>query len=266
MKSRCAAIQKLEQRVKKIGSVLCIGLDSDLKKLPKIFLAEKKPQLTFNKWIIDQTYPYAAAYKLNTAFYEARGVVGWREMAETIEYMQKMHPDIFIIADAKRADIGSTNESYCAAFFDQLQVDALTLNPYLGQEALQPFLDRKDKACIILCKTSNPGSGEFQDLKIEGEQLWERVAKNVVNNWNGNQNCMLVVGATYPRTLKKVRTLVGEEMWLLVPGVGAQGGDFKQVLQMGQNRSNLGVLVTVSRDIIFCQNPIKASNFYLNQL
>jgi len=207
-------INKYNQRARKLNSMLCVGLDADFAKIPKRFLKNKFPQFEFNKWIIKQTHEYAAAYKPNIAFYEARGDKGIKELKQTMEYLQKNYPDIFLICDCKRADIGNTNQGYVDSLFDWLGFDAITLHPYLGQEALQPFLDRKDKACIILCRTSNEGAGEFQDLNVQHSvlhknvPLWEIVAEKVSKNWNKNKNCMLVVGATYPKEMKKIEKLL----------------------------------------------------------
>ena len=257
MKKRIGQIEeKLSKRVKQVNSLVCVGLDSDIKKLPQQFLNQAKPQFEFNKWIIEQTYQNVCAYKPNFAFYEARGALGWAELALTIEYLKTNYPEIVLIADAKRADIDSTNEGYVTAIFDELGFDAVTLNSYLGQEALQPFLKRSDKACIILCRTSNKGAGELQDLMSEGKPVWQHVAEQVSNNWNLNNNCMLVVGATYPEELARVRKIVGK-MTILVPGVGAQGGDFKQVLGAGLNKDKRGLIINSSRGIIFSKNPRK---------
>lgn len=254
-------VKKLSDRAAAIKSCLCVGLDSEYSKLPPEFLATDHPQLEFNKWIIDQTHAYAAAYKINTAFYEARGDEGWREIALTQTYLKENHPDIFTIVDAKRADIGNTNAGYVTAFFDELVFDAITLHPYLGKEALQPFLDRKDKVSIILCKTSNPGSGELQDLQVEGQPLWKVVAKKVATQWNDNQNCMVVAGATYPELLAQIRAEIGD-MWMLVPGVGEQGGDAKAVLEKGTTLNGDGVLINISRAIIFNENPGKVAKSF----
>ena len=237
-------------------SLLCIGLDSDFAKIPKRFYDEQFPQFEFNKWIIDQTHEYVSAYKPNLAFYEAQGMQGWHELKLTLDYLEEKHPDIFTIADAKRADIGSTNEGYVSAIFDRFGFDAVTLNPYLGGEALRPFLDRTDKTCIILCKTSNPGSGEFQDLSVgkKNESLWQVVAERVAKKWNKAGNCMLVVGATYPKELAVVRKIVGE-MTILVPGVGTQGGDLQAVLTHGLTKNGQGLLINVGRSVIFAQDP-----------
>lgn len=240
-------------------SIMCVGLDSDFARLPKRFYEEQFPQFEFNKWIIDQTHECVSAYKPNLAFYEAQGMQGWHELKLTLDYLEEKHPEIFTIADAKRADIGSTNEGYVSAIFDRFGFDAVTLNPYLGEEALRPFLDRTDKTSIILCKTSNPGSGEFQDLPVGKNKvrLWQVVAERVAEKWNGAGNCMLVVGATYPKELKTVRGIVGE-MTILVPGIGAQGGDLQAVLKNGLTKDRQGLLINVGRSVIFANDPRKA--------
>lgn len=249
-----AGIAKLQRRQTAIDSLLCIGLDSNLARLPEQFRTQPEPQYRFNRWIIDQTHSYAAAYKINTAFYEARGAQGWSELSQTVEYLRQNHPDIVLIADAKRADIGSTSEAYAQAFFDTLGFDAITLHPYLGKEALTPFLERSDKVSIILCRTSNPGAGELQDRTEQDEPLWQTVARKVSSEWNEHHNCMLVVGATYPSELAQVRQIVGE-MPLLIPGIGAQGGDLSAVLSAGLTTTGKGLLISASRSIIFDKNP-----------
>jgi len=226
--------EKLEAIVKKNNSLLCVGLDQG--------------EWEFNQKIIDQTHDLVCAYKPNFAFYEALGIKGWENLKKTVEYLQRYHPGVVTIADAKKADIGNTNQGYVKAIFDELGFDAVTVNPYFGKEALQPFLERKDKGIIILCKTSNPGSGEFQDL------IWEKVAKNVVSEWNKNNNCLLVVGATYPEELGQIRKIVGE-MTLLVPGIGAQGGEVAKVVKAGLNSNKSGMIINSSRGIIFSANP-----------
>ncbi|MFA6177791.1 MAG: orotidine-5'-phosphate decarboxylase [Candidatus Paceibacterota bacterium] len=247
-------IDKYNKRAKKINSLLCVGLDTDFAKIPKRFLKKKFPQFEFNKWIIEETHEYAAAYKPNSAFYEARGDKGIRELKMTMDYLIKNHPDIFTILDAKRGDIGNTNNGYVASIFDWFGFDAFTVYPYLGQEAVQPILDRKDKGVILLCRTSNPGAKDFQDLKINGKPLWQIVAEKVSKEWNKNKNCMLVVGATYPKEMKKIRSIVGD-MTFLAPGVGAQGGELKEMLKAGLNSKGLGLIINSSRGIIFSNNP-----------
>src|SRR5581483_11396576 len=190
----------------------------------------------------------------NAAFYEARGEQGLRELKMTMDYLIQNHPDIFTICDAKRADIGNTNNGYVFSIFDYFGFDAVTLHPYLGSEALKPFLERTDKASIILCRTSNPGANEFQDLSAGGKPVWQIVAEKVAKEWNSRNNCMLVVGATYPSEMKAVRDLVGD-MTFLVPGVGAQGGDVKAAVLAGVNSQKLGMIVNSSRGIIFAADP-----------
>ena len=251
-------IDKLNQRIDKTRSLLCVGLDSELSRLPERFHKELSPQFAFNRHIIEQTLEYTAAYKINSAFYEAHGAAGWQAMQDTMDFLRQTAPDVFTIIDAKRADIGNTSAQYAAAFFDQMGADAVTLHPYLGGEALRPFLERADKASIILCRTSNIGSDEMQNLLVEenGERLpmWRKVARQVARNWNANNNCMLVVGATAPEVLREVREEVGE-MPLLVPGVGAQGGDLDEVLRCGLNQNKRGLLINASRSIIFAESP-----------
>jgi orotidine 5'-phosphate decarboxylase subfamily 2 len=247
-------IDKYNQRARKINSLLCVGLDSDFSKIPERFLTHELPQFEFNKWIIEETHDYAAAFKMNIAFYEARGDQGIKELKETMEYLRVYYGDIFLICDCKRADIGNTNQGYVDSLFDWFGFDAITLHPYLGKEALLPFLARKDKVSIILCRTSNPGAGELQDLEIDHKPLWQIVAEKVSKEWNQNNNCMLVVSATYPEEMKKIREIAGE-MTFLVPGIGAQGGDVNAVLEAGLNGEGLGLIINSSRGIIFSENP-----------
>ncbi len=251
--------EKYEQRVTEVNSLVCVGLDSQIERLPARFLTREHPQFEFNQWIIQQTHTFVSAYKPNMAFYEARGAAGWQELALTMQYLREQHPEILTICDAKRADIGSTNEGYVTAIFDDLGFDAVTLHPYLGQEALNPFLEREDKACIILCRTSNPGAGELQDLRVEGKPLWQTVAEKVSQDWNTNNNCMLVVGATYPDEMRQIRQIVGE-MTFLVPGIGAQGGEVEKTVRAGLNRARRGMIVNSSRGLIFADNPGEAAN------
>ena len=251
-------IEKYNQRADKVNSLLCVGLDSNVNRLPEQFLADEHPQFAFNKHIIDLTHDYVAAYKPNIAFYEAQGEKGWHELRLTMQYLRDNHPDIFTICDAKRGDIGSTSEAYVRAIFDDLGFDAITLQPYVGYDALEPFLKREDKGCIILCRTSNRGSGEFQDLEVNGKPLWMTVAETVASDWNDQSNCMLVVGATYPAEMQQVRDCVGD-MTLLVPGIGAQGGNVQQTVTAGINRHGKGLIINSSRGIIFSENPAKAT-------
>jgi orotidine-5'-phosphate decarboxylase len=246
-------IDKYNSRVDKSQSLVCVGLDSDISKIPSQFKSKEFPQFEFNKWIIDQTHEFVSAYKPNIAFYEARGDAGIKELKMTMEYLRSAHPDIFTICDCKRADIGNTNLGYVESLFDWFGFDAITLHPYLGGESLQPFLDRADKGSIVLCRTSNPGN-DIQDIMAGDHPVWWHVANKVKTEWDKNNNCLLVVGATYPEEMKVIRELVGD-MTFLVPGVGAQGGDVKQVLAAGLNIGNKGLIINSSRGIIFSENP-----------
>lgn len=242
--------QKLDKIVRKNNSLLCVGLDPVMEKLPKHLLGQNYPFFAFNKAIIDATHDLVCSYKPNSAFYEALGEQGIGELKKTCDYLRKKYPEIPIILDAKRADIGSTNEGYVTFIFDYLGIDAVTLHPYLGSEALKPFLDRKDRGSIILCRTSNPGAGEFQDLVCKNEPLYTIVAKTVIKKWNTNNNCFMVVGATYPKELATIRKLAGD-MTFLVPGIGAQGGDIEKTVKAGLNSKKAGMIINSSRGIIF---------------
>jgi len=251
-------LKKYESRAEDVNSLLCVGLDADPARIPAQFADERHPQFAFNKWIIEQTAPYASAYKPNMAFYEGRGADGWHDLQMTVDYLRENYPEMLTICDAKRADISTTNDGYVRAIFDLLNFDAVTLNPYLGGEALKPFLEREDKVCILLCRTSNPGSGEIQSLSVEGKPIWKIVAERVRDRWNAQGNCMLVMGATYPDELREVRAIVGE-MTLLVPGIGTQGGSVEQTVQLGRNRVGRGLIINASRGIIFADNPAEAA-------
>jgi orotidine-5'-phosphate decarboxylase len=251
-------LQKYNRRVDAIDSLLCVGLDAEFDRIPAKFLPTEFPQFAFNQWLIDETAEYTSAYKPNMAFYEARGSQGIAELQMTMEYLQTRYPNVVTICDAKRADIGNTNQGYVTSIFDQLGFDAITLHPYLGSEALAPFLKRDDKACIILCRTSNPGAGEFQDLIIGGRPLWQAVAEKVSSHWNTNGNCMLVVGATYPDEMQKIR-ISAPNMTFLVPGVGAQGGDVHAVVAAGLDAYGKGLMINSSRGIIFSDDPALAA-------
>lgn len=245
---------KLEKIIKKNNSWLCVGLDSNMVKLPSRFKQLKQPQFAFNQWIIEQTHDLVCAYKLNLAFYEARGEQGIKELKLTMEYLQKHYPEIITVADAKRGDIGTTNEAYAEFVFNYLKCDGITLQPYLGLGTLEPFFKYQKKGCIVLAKSSNSEAGEVQDLKTEKGLVWEAVARRAFE-WNEKyQNIMLVAGATYPEELKRIRQIVGE-MTLLVPGIGAQGGDVEHVIQAGMNQKQAGLIINSSRGIIFAPNP-----------
>lgn len=228
---------------------VCIGLDPVLEKLPNGLTSF----FEFNKAIIDNTHDLVVAYKPNSAFYEALGNEGIDHLKQTIDYIKNNHPEIPVILDAKRADIGSTNEGYVKFAFEFLNADAITLHPYLGKEAIEPFISQKDKGIIILARTSNPGAEEFQNLTVDGEPLYLKVAKNVANDWNTNGNLCLVAGATAPEELSYIRKAVGD-MPLLIPGIGAQGGDAEQTVKNGKNSKNRGMMINSSRAIIFASN------------
>jgi len=294
------------------NSLLCIGLDSDFEKIPECLKKKTRGDntpppdgrplsrgdyssrqraeiiLAFNRAIIDATKDAVCAYKPNSAFYEALGGRGLEILKQTIQYIRERAPAIPVILDAKRGDIGSTNASYVQFAFSYLKADAITLHPYLGREALQPFLDQKEKGIFVLCRTSNPGAGEFQDLKVfrfqghsdpanageesptnvdrhapetlrhtqgdtNGEELYKVVSRQVAEEWNANGNCGLVVGATYPEELREVRTIVGN-MPILVPGIGTQGGDVEKTVRAGITAQGNSIIVNSSRGIIFASS------------
>jgi orotidine-5'-phosphate decarboxylase len=245
--------QKLNALIEKNKSLVCVGLDSDIEKLPERFQQHENAQSEFNKSIINATHDLVCCYKANSAFYESRGAIGINELKLTCDYIRGIYPDIPIILDAKRADIGNTNKGYVQFAYEYLGVDAITLNPYLGQEAIKPFIEMSEKGAIILCKTSNQGSNEFQNLIIDGKKLYEIVAEKVSGEWNALGNCSLVVGATYPDELKIVRDIVGD-MTLLVPGIGSQGGDVEKTIKAGINSKKAGLIINSSRSIIFASN------------
>lgn len=247
-------VDKFNRRADAANSLLCVGLDSAVGKLPQRFRDDPTPQFAFNRWIIDQTHPYVAAYKPNIAFYEARGAQGLHELKLTMDYLHDQHPDIFVVCDAKRGDNSTSNMGYVEEIFDWFGFDAVTLHPYMGKQTLQPFLSRADKGCIILCRTSNPGDDEYQELIVDGKPLWQTVAARVRDDWNVNGNCMLVVGATQPEALAKVREIIGD-MTILVPGVGAQGGSVQDAVIAGINQYGKGLIVNASRSVIFADNP-----------
>jgi orotidine-5'-phosphate decarboxylase len=230
-------------------SYLCIGLDTDLTKVPAHLLKEKDPIFQFNKQIIDATHKYAVAYKPNIAFYEALGAKGWDSLEKTLEYIPK---NIFTIADAKRGDIGNTSGLYAKAFFETMKFDSITVAPYMGEDSVKPFLEFKDKTVIILALTSNAGSSDFQMLKLRNDQeLYMEVIRRS-KTWGDNSQIMYVVGATKAQMLEQIRTLAPDN-FLLVPGVGAQGGSLEEVSRYGMNKQ-CGLLVNSSRGIIYASS------------
>ena len=258
-------LNKLNARIDEANTLLCVGLDADLDQIPHPFCDAPFPQYAFNRFIIEQTHSYCAAYKPNIAYYERNGAQGWHELLLTMRYLQANHPHIVTICDAKRADIRHTNAQYAKAIFDDLGFDAITLHPYLGQEALTPFLERADKASIILCRTSNPNAGEIQDLPVNSKPLWQHIARKVAVEWNTQQNCMIVMGATHPNELATARQLIGD-MPMLVPGVGAQGGDVREVLQRALTPQKRGVLINASRSILFANSPAQSAKALRDQI
>ena len=241
----------LISEIHKKKSFLCIGLDVDLTKIPKHLLEEEDPIFAFNKTIIDATHHLAVAYKPNTAFYEAYGIKGWKALEKTIDYLNKYHPEIFTIADAKRGDIGNTSSMYAKAFLEDLGFDSVTVAPYMGKDSIEPFLSFKDKHTILLALTSNLGAFDFQTQMIENEELYKIVLKTS-KSWENSNQLMYVVGATKAEYFKEIREIVPNS-FLLVPGVGAQGGNLKDVCKYGLN-DNVGLLINSSRGIIYASN------------
>lgn len=232
-------------------SFLCIGLDSELEKLPPSLLKAKNPVLEFNKRIIDATHQYAAAYKANTAFYESMGSAGWKTLESTLGYIRTNYPGIMVIADAKRGDIGNTSKMYARAFFETMDFDAVTVAPYMGEDSVAPFLEYPGKWVILLALTSNRGADDFQYHNEDGLMLYERVL-TLSRKWGTINNLMYVVGATRADMLKDIRKIVPEH-FLLVPGVGAQGGSLGEVVKYGIS-GKCGLLVNSSRGIIFADS------------
>lgn len=242
--------QELVAQIRSKKSYLCVGLDSDLQKIPKHLLSEKDPIFEFNKQIIDATSPYTVSYKVNTAFYEAMGSKGWETLEKTAEYLPK---NTFRIADAKRGDIGNTTDMYAKAFFENMDFDAVTIAPYMGSDSITPFLKYEHKWSILLALTSNHSSADFQLQKLvpEGLELYKQVLKTTSKLGNAS-NTMYVVGATKAEELTEIRKIVGEH-FLLIPGVGAQGGSLKEVSTLGMN-SDCGLLINSSRNVIYASS------------
>lgn len=254
-------IGKLQEQ----GKFVCVGLDPQIKETDDIdpkhfhipgwiidkFTSAEDAIFYFNRKIIEETHDLVLAYKPNSAFYEAYNHEGTLALTKTVKFIRKNYPEIPIIIDAKRGDIGNTNLGYVKNVFDELSADAITINPWLGKTAMMPFLSRKDKGIIILVRTSNEGADEFQNLETKkGLKVYEEVADRVVKDWNFNENCAVVVGATCPEELGNVRKIVGE-MQILIPGIGAQGGDLKSTVVNGKNSQNKGMIITVSRSVIY---------------
>ena len=242
---------ELFEQIKKKKSFLCVGLDTDINKIPRYLLDTTDPLFAFNKQIIDATQAVTVAYKPNLAFYESLGVNGWNSLEKTVNYIKYKYPEVFVIADAKRGDIGNTSAMYARAFFDNMEFDAVTVAPYMGEDSVTPFLTYVDKWVVLLALTSNKGAFDFQFVTENGERLFEKVLKQSTG-WGNSENMMYVVGATKAEMLKDIRAIVPNH-FLLVPGVGAQGGSLSEVARNGMN-SRCGLLVNSSRCIIYASN------------
>ena len=241
--------QQLFENIKRKKSFLCVGLDIDIKKIPEHLLKEEDPIFAFNKAIIDTTAPYCIAYKPNLAFYESMGVKGWIAFEKTVQYIKSNYPDQFIIADAKRGDIGNTSAMYARTFFEELDIDSVTVAPYMGEDSVTPFLTYEGKWVILLALTSNKGSHDFQLTEDkEGERLFEKVLRKS-QQWANDENMMYVVGATQGRMFEDIRKIVPNH-FLLVPGIGAQGGSLEEVCKYGMT-PECGLIVNSSRAIIY---------------
>lgn len=243
--------QQLISQIHKKKSFLCIGLDVDLNKIPKHLLQTQDPIFEFNKAIIDATHHLCVAYKPNTAFYEAYGLKGWKALEKTINYINQNHPEIFTIADAKRGDIGNTSSMYAKAFLEDLAFDSVTVAPYMGKDSVEPFLAFKNKHTILLALTSNEGAFDFQTKNVDGKELYKQVLETS-KTWKNSENLMYVVGATKAEYFAEIRRIIPDS-FLLVPGVGAQGGNLQDVCKYGMN-SNVGLLINSSRGIIYASN------------
>ena len=230
------------------NSLVCVGLDPELEKLPAHIRALPQPIFEFNRCIIDATAEYACCFKPQFAHYAALGAED--QLLATIRYIHERHAGLPVILDSKRGDIGSTAAKYAQESFDRYGADAVTVNPYLGFDSVEPYLKWKDRGVIVLCRTSNPGARDFQDLNAAGKPLYRHVAERVAGEWNGTGNCMLVIGATYPQELAEIRGVVGD-LPFLVPGVGAQGGDVAAAVRAGRTKDGLGMVLNSSRGIIY---------------
>lgn len=244
--------EKLQQAWKQSQSIICVGLDPDPEKIPQHLMQKEEYVFSFNKEIIDATAEYCCAYKPQIAHYSAMGAE--TELSRTITYIHENYPKHLIILDAKRGDIGSTAEMYSKECFQRYKADAVTVNPYMGEDTVMPFSNNEEKGVFLLCRTSNPKAGELQELEVQGGmQLYEKVAELAATQWNKNKNLGLVVGATAPEQLKKVRE-IAPDLPFLVPGVGAQGGSMSEVLESGRDASGYGLLINSSRGIIYASS------------
>ncbi len=246
-------IDQLIAQIREKKTFLCVGLDTDLDKIPEHLLKEEDPIFAFNKAIIDATHQFCVAYKPNIAFYEAYGLKGWKALERTMEYLNTEYPEVFTIADAKRGDIGNTSTRYAKAFFETLNFDSITIAPYMGKDSVEPFLAFKDKHTILLALTSNQGAFDFQTKQVNGQELYKEVLATS-KNYKNAENLMYVVGATKASYLSEVRQIVPES-FLLVPGVGAQGGNLQEVCKYGITK-DIGLLVNSSRGILYASQGL----------
>ena len=244
-------VEQLQRAWDSNDSLVCVGLDPEIERFPAQFAEQPSPIFQFNKAIIDATADLVCAYKPQFAHYAAYEAED--QLERTIDYVHRTYPGIPVILDSKRGDVGNTAERYAIEAFERYHADAVTVSPYLGGDSMEPFLKYEDKGVIILCRTSNPGAGDLQDLEIGGRRLFHVVADLAARRWNTRGNCLLVVGATYPRELAEVREIVGN-MPFLVPGVGAQGGDVAQAVQNGQTAAGAGLVVSSSRGILYASS------------
>ncbi|MEO6154394.1 MAG: orotidine-5'-phosphate decarboxylase [Thermomonas sp.] len=241
-------IEQLRARWQASNSLVCVGLDPDPSRFPPMFAGRHDTIFEFCRDIVDATAQYACAFKPQIAHFAAHAAED--ALTRLIAHIHDAHPGIPVILDAKRGDIGSTASMYAVEAFDRFAADAVTLNPYMGRDSAQPFLDFADKGCIFLCHTSNPGARDFQELDTSGQPLYQRVAEAVSQHWNGNQNCALVLGATFPEELKVIRGIVGD-LPLLIPGIGAQGGDVAATVRNGKTADGTGLMINSSRGILY---------------
>lgn len=244
-------IDELRQRWQQADTLVCVGLDPEPARFPARFADDADAVFAFCRDIVDATAEYACAFKPQIAHFAALGAE--HALARLIAHIHAAHPGIPVILDSKRGDIGSTAQHYAAEAFDRYRADAVTVNPYLGRDSVQPFLDRADKGVIVLCRTSNPGAGDLQDLLVHGRPLYQQVAQKVAHEWNAHGNCALVVGATWPEQLREVRGIVGD-LPFLVPGVGAQGGDVEAVVRNARTADGTGLIVSSSRAILYASS------------
>ncbi len=241
-------LDQLTEITKKNNSLLCVGLDPDLEKMPAHLQSEKAPVFAFNRGIIDATHDLVCAYKVQIAFYSA--FAKEHELTQTIDYIHEHYPEIPVIFDGKRNDIANTAVCYAKEAFERYKADSATVSPFMGFDSIEPFLAYRDKGVMILCRTSNPGARDLQDLKLEGKPFYWHIAHIAINEWNPNGNVLLIIGATYPKELAEMRAMAGD-MTFLVPGVGAQGGDIEATVRSGINSDGAGLIINASRTIIY---------------